>query len=244
MEKKLHPVFGFHASALKILAMTLMLVDHIGAVFFPGIMWLRLIGRLSFPIFAYQIVQGAQHTGNRLRYGQRLLAFALISELPFDLMASGRMWNPAYQNVLFTLLLGFLGVLALERWNSRRECWKALCAAIGCCIAGSLLSVDYGAAGVATVLVFFLFRDGRSRILWQALALAVLYGFCVDSADIPLRVFGLECFVPVQLFAIFALVPIHLFCNPSHFHSRAFRWFGYAFYPAHMLVLSVLSRLL
>ena len=43
---------------LKLLAMAAMLVDHMGYLLFPTAMWMRYVGRLAFPIFAFQIAEG------------------------------------------------------------------------------------------------------------------------------------------------------------------------------------------
>ena len=54
---------------LKIIAMVSMVSDHVGDLFFPGVMWLRMIGRLAMPIFSFCIAEGYAHmkTGNITR---------------------------------------------------------------------------------------------------------------------------------------------------------------------------------
>ena len=97
--------FGVSGSALKCIAMASMLTDHIGYVLFPQYLILRMIGRLAFPIYCFLLVEGAMHTGNIRKYEIRLLAFALISELPFDYAFYGGIrWES--QNVFLTLLFG------------------------------------------------------------------------------------------------------------------------------------------
>ena len=115
-------------SALKTLAIFAMLVDHSAICFAPllrkslfffaGINFmpyvlLRGFGRIAFPIFCFLLAEGFRHTRSRLRYGLSLLIFALLSELPYDLFNAGAFGHP-HQNVFFTLLLGFLGIWAIE----------------------------------------------------------------------------------------------------------------------------------
>ena len=73
---------------------------------------MRLVGRVAFPLFAFMIAEGAAHTRDRRWYALRLLLLAVISEIPFDLVAGGTWLFPADQNTVFTLLLGLLAVWA------------------------------------------------------------------------------------------------------------------------------------
>ena len=99
--------FGISGSALKVLALMIMLIDHIGAVivvkimnapgfdhdFWGSLYWpLRYIGRLAFPIFCFLLVEGFVHSSNVKKYLGRILVFAAISEIPFDLAITGKEW--------------------------------------------------------------------------------------------------------------------------------------------------------
>lgn len=119
-------------SALKLLACILMLIDHTGVLILANykpalrvlftigsteITWYRIvrdIGRSAFPIFCFLLMEGFLHTHSRRKYGQNLLLFALISEIPWNFMFSNTWHYPDTQNVFFTLFLGYLGLCALE----------------------------------------------------------------------------------------------------------------------------------
>ena len=77
------------AFTLKMIALVTMIIDHVGAVFFPEIIWLRYIGRISMPIYAFLLVQGYQHTRDFKRYVIRMAIFAVVSEVPYDLLFHG-----------------------------------------------------------------------------------------------------------------------------------------------------------
>ena len=102
MNEKL-PLNSLH---LKLLAVVTMLIDHMGFTLFPHAVWMRAVGRLAFPIFCFLIAEGCAHTHDKKRYAGRLLLFAVLSELPFNLMCSGQWISWNYQNVLWTLLIG------------------------------------------------------------------------------------------------------------------------------------------
>ena len=113
------------AAALHIIAMALMLMDHLWVTLLPAQDWLTCAGRLAFPIFAFMTVEGYFHTRNLKRYALRLLLFALLSEVPFDLMYGGTWFYPVHQNVIWTLLLGLLGVHLMETVRKKQKLWVA-----------------------------------------------------------------------------------------------------------------------
>lgn len=105
----------FSSCALHIIAMTCMLSDHMWATLFPYVDILTCIGRVAFPIFAFMIVEGFYHTSNFRRYLCRMLIFAVISEVPFDLVSGGTMLYLFHQNVLWTFLIGLLLIALIDK---------------------------------------------------------------------------------------------------------------------------------
>ena len=101
-------------AALHIIAMLFMLMDHLWATLLPAQDWLTCVGRVAFPIFAFMAVEGYFHTHSFKKYAQRLLVFALLSEIPFDLMYGGTWFDPVHQNVIWTFLLGLSGIHLME----------------------------------------------------------------------------------------------------------------------------------
>lgn len=113
MKKK--PIFsGFSFCSLHLLAMALMLCDHLWATLFPAQEWLTCLGRMAFPIFAFLIAEGYCHTTDIRKYLGRIFLFAVLSEVPFNLLYASSVIYPFHQNVLWSF-----------RWYSRGlRCWR------------------------------------------------------------------------------------------------------------------------
>lgn len=106
---------GITSYQLKWIAIVTMVIDHMGAILYPTEMVFRYIGRISFPIFCFLLVEGFCHTHDIFGYMARLGAFALMSEIPYDLAFNGEVLEFTHQNVFFTLLLGVILMYVLEK---------------------------------------------------------------------------------------------------------------------------------
>lgn len=206
MEEKVK-VKGIPGSTLKIIAIIAMLIDHIGAVVLEGwiqqsmsdsmtteeaMQWLidygaiyytdmllRLIGRFGFPLFCFLLIEGFTHTGNIRKYIRNLAVFALVSELPFNLATSGKLFNPEYQNVFFTLLIGLLTLTAMKALAEDRTWSKKLVPlfyvsgfGVGALAMWKLKSSTFGSL---TMLL------GQYDVLWKELLIGGVIGLVIMS---------------------------------------------------------------
>ncbi len=236
--------FELTAAVLHIIAMTLMLMDHLWATLLPAREWLTCAGRVAFPIFAFMAVEGYFHTRSFKKYILRMLLFAVLSEIPFDLMYGGTWFYPVHQNVLWTFLLGLLGVWLMEQVRKKGKIWMYLLVCVlvvpAGLVLGTLCMVDYYGVGVLTVFVFY-FLHGRKW--WCFLGqLAALYWLNVELLGglmYPVQFFGMEFELCQQGLALLALIPIWLYRGRQGYHSKPFQYLCYAFYPVHMLLLVV-----
>ncbi len=229
-----------NSDLLRLAAIFFMLLDHIWATYMSFGDWMTHLGRLAFPIFAFQISEGYVHTKNFKKYALRLLSFALISELPFNLFYSSRFFNPYHQNVLFTLLLGLCAIRCIDSAKSD-PCAKSILKNAGLLLLIAAASVigftDYGFLGVLTVVMFYVCRLLPLTPLFQLAGMLAINIFFFEGQVIPLELFGSSFELPVQSFAVFALIPIWLYNGKKGSSSKILQYSFYAFYPAHMLIL-------
>ncbi len=238
--------FGLSTAALKTVAFICMFIDHAGMILFPDRLVLRVIGRLAFPIFAYQIAQGASYTKNFKKYALRLLGAALLAEIPFNLVLTGRLFSSAYQSVMLTLFLGLLccGCVAAvkEKFLSVKGIF-CLFALPGLIWAGELLSTDYGSAGILTVLLFYLSKDVKWQKLWQFGGMFLIHVLWLGDYMIHFQLPGVLISLPLQGFALLSLLLLWLDDGTAGRLTPWGRKALYLFYPLHLLLLYGLSFL-
>lgn len=239
---------GVTAFTLHLVAMGLMLCDHLWA---SVLSWdpLTWLGRIAFPIFAFMLVEGYTHTRSVRKYALRLLAFALLSEIPFNFFCSGSWLYPFHQNVMWTLLLSLLCIHLIEITRRRGRLWLTIlvCAGVGLLgyLVGFLAMLDYYGYGVLTVLIFYVFRGRKWYcLLGQLLLLGYMNFEMMGGLVVPVTLFGETHEIAQQGMALLALIPIWLYRGKQGPHNRGIKYFYYAFYPAHLLVLALLSQLL
>ena len=209
-------------SVLKWIAVLTMVIDHVGAILFPDQIWMRVIGRVAFPIYAYCLAEGFRYTSDYRRYLGRLALFAILSEIPFDLAFYGVPFSFAHQNVFFTLTLGLILLWVLERCREQLLLCAGAFAVL--CFLAQALHMDYGAGGLLMVFAFYLARQGTSPwIGWGIFVFINLFGYAGG----------------VQWAAILALLPIGLYSGKS---GKKKQRFFYWIYPLHLLLLWVIEK--
>ena len=233
--------------SLHMMGMLFMLCDHLWGTIIPGNDWLTCIGRLTFPIYAFLLVEGYFHTKDLKKYVGRLFLFAIISEIPFNLAMGSSLFFPIHQNVLWSFLIS----MGLIHWNEKmkeKKLWKRiLVGIITICIAyvgGILTFVDYYHAGILMVLTFYAFRGQKWWCyLGQVLCMGYINFEILGGFSYMVNIFDQTYFIERQGLALLALVPIWLYNGKQGYHSKALQYGYYIFYPLHLLILGLLKFL-
>lgn len=268
LDSKMTRIQCLTGNSLKIIAVLAMVIDHTckiilqwmlsnywGAMVDSGTMaWeefqqidyfirfdLQSIGTIAFPLFCFLLAEGFQHTHSRKRYVGLMLAFALISELPFDIGFFGeyaRMEGTfpfyfAYQNVFFTLFLGLLTLLCLEKFSCQADGSAAKCKSVffqACSVAlfaslAELIRCDYGMQGILFIAAFYVCREHR---IYQVLLFLLAYMAATGNQP------------PVCTLAACLLILLY---NGKRGKLKL-KYSFYVFYPLHISILYLLKLLL
>ena len=228
--KKLEKLRILDGTSLKLIAMISMVFDHVGDMFFPDALWMRMIGRLAMPLFSFCIAEGYAHTKNKQRYLLRMGVFALVSEIPFDLAFEGRV-GLGHQNIMLSFFLAILALMLFDRIRGEGKehaVGKTLLGILCVCAVAVLalvLRADYTLFAVLAVFLFYVLRNRhpllRCGVGVSFLALTRTVGYY--------RATGLS------------LIPLLLYNGKR---GRGLKWLFYAFYPGHLLLLYLLKTAL
>lgn len=244
---------GFSGSTLKIIAILSMLIDHIAAIILTDnilqklalnhndytvvaqdpvyviMIIMRCIGRLAFPMFCFLLIEGFLHTHNKMKYAARLLLFAFLSEIPFDYAVNHTLLEFGYQNVFFTLFLGLMTMILYDMVAVKYKDKPGLFSFfqtlifIGAILVSLGLRADYGMIGIVTIYLMYCFRNHRKK-------------------QILIGCFALTFETASEIFT-FAVYPLLKRYNGERGMFKL-KYFFYLFYPAHILILALISQLL
>lgn len=224
---------------IKIIAAIAMVLDHVGAEFFPQIEVLRIIGRLAFPIFAYSIFEGARYTHDKLKYFLRIFILGIVC------MAGYYIYDKEiYGNVLITFSLSIIILFSIRYLKASFEKSRGFTLLGFGMVCGSLLFtvamcnmiyIDYGLLGVLMPVFAEMFDSFElPKESWNK-DLALI-GFMFGTLLLSIQMGGR------QYFSLLAL-PL-LFMTNERRGKHRMKYFFYIFYPAHLFLIGVTSMIL
>lgn len=249
------------AYVLKLIAIITMVFDHSGYLIYGHLSWMNFVGRIAFPIFAFQISEGYIHTHNLKKYFVRLIIFALISQIPYAWFGYCFFSNMSL-NIIFTLILGLFSISIYEFIVSKGilQCaptsnydssstveqnknnnifqYKLLGIIIVLVIAvfADIFNFDYGFYGVFIIFLFYLYRNKK---LSMNIAITILtfiyYTPYFMASNFKINYIGLF------ICSLIPLIFINLYNGQK---GKDHKMLFYIFYPVHLLVLCLIYILL
>ena len=234
---------GLSGNALKLIAAAAMTADHVGILFFPGVRWMRILGRLAFPIFAYMIAEGCKYTRSRLRYFLTMAALAAVCQAVYW-VADGSL----YLSVLVTFSLAVPVICALQLCKEATAAGKGLKSLFAGAVflaavalvwyLNRILTIDYGFWGCMLPVLASLFQTRRGAPGNPGTDRKEVHVLCMGLGLVLLsRSMG-----GVQSWSLLSLP---LLLGYSGKRGKAdLKYFFYIFYPVHLAILQGLQWLL
>lgn len=218
-----------NSSQLKWIAIITMTCDHLGFYLFPegSVMQivLRSIGRIAFPLFAFFISEGFIHTHDIKKYFMRLFIFALaIEAFLFVFYLFTHVNYMITENIFWTLLLGLLALIMISTKK-----WYYITIALLLILASYFMRIPYGGFGVAMIILFGTIKNRLQQLLY-AVPFTYLY-ITLMNLDIAW----------VQWFGLLAFIPLFFYNGKL---GKMNKYFFYAYYPAHIIVIVAISMLI
>lgn len=224
---------------LKLLAVILMILDHIG-YFFPdtSTIYLRFIGRLSMPIFVFLLVQGYLHTKDIKKYISRISIFAMlmffmniiISIIGIRAGVNTKL-SPLLPNIFITMSLCLLFLFIYNKFknemNSDNEFKLMIYISILILIIILSLFVEYSLIALGLTLIFYIFKNDKKKLIVAYILGSIILSLLFSNW--------------IQCFMIFSIIPILLYNNEKGYSSLFWKYFFYLFYPIHIYILYLLS---
>ena len=240
-----------NGNALKFIACITMLIDHAGLLLFPQYDILRIIGRISFPLFAFMIAEGCRYTKNKLKHFLMVFGLGAVCQIVYIIMdvKSGL----SYMNVLITFSFAIITIYCLQLFKKQIFCETpkalriigsgALFIAVVCgvYIFNSYVDIDYGFTG-AMLPVFaslFMFDPTTDHPVKTVLDRNIIHVICLG---IGLAFLFMESLNYVKYYALLALIPLLFYSGKKGKLNT--KYFFYIFYPAHLVILYGISFLM
>ena len=237
-----------NTSLIKMLAIALMIVDHVGAAFFkwPASVELRFFGRIAFPLFAWCMAVGAEYTRNIWKYLLRLLIVGIVAQ-PCYMAGLNHKWTEL--NVFATLFFGMAGIAGIKVRKFGSQIWGPILA-----LAVPLfVKMDYGILGVFLILGLYACRKSKGAIACFFTAFCLFWGTASGSMistifglDIPRSIttppYAISLWTAIRCLQFWAILALPLMLIPMGKRFKVPQWVWYAAYPGHLLVIGAIRH--
>jgi hypothetical protein len=220
--------FDFGRELLKIIAIVTMVSDHVGKILYPDLLLLQIIGRLSFPLFAYLVVLGVESTKKPRKYMVTLLVFALISQVPYYLAFGIQPFDRL--NILFSL---FLCAVTIYYYNKR-----SLLALVPLLL--SIILMTEGSYYVVLTAVGMKLLKDKPKIGALVLVALNLQFLFIPDFESQIQILSLLA-VPLIFLHIKGLLRKEILIPENSLAYSTRKYFFYVFYPLHLALLFLIN---
>ncbi|WP_317366816.1 TraX family protein [uncultured Tyzzerella sp.] len=227
---------------LKIIALITMFIDHIGSVIFPNHFYIRFIGRLAFPIYAFLISEGLKNTSNIKNYVKDLFILALISELFYDICFNTSI-NLFYNtNTVYTLFLASISIYFYNKINTITI--KYLCLFLGISLS-YIFKTDYDILGVLLIYIFYFSKNKYNYLTYGIIWVNLKYLNNISSilySKFNTNMYLSNTYITNSLgLYLFTIIPFFIIFYYNGKKGKNIKYLFYLLYPLHLFILCIIK---
>lgn len=237
---------GINSLALRVIGIAAMICCLVWTYLVRGDNWVMRLNWLAFPIFAFLLVEGFNKTSMRGLYAVRLLIFAALSEVPYNMMIAKAVSFPRNQNVMFTLAAGFCCMAITEAVKNKFHnlittgltAFLTTWAAVWLC---TNLGFEMGQSGVIIIMIFYIASGSKYAKLWQLIGFAALTALLASDFIASPIIGGYRYFMPAQAFSLLAMLIIWTYNGERGPNSLGLKRTFYVVYPLTCLIIALIG---
>lgn len=236
---------------IKLIAICSMFCDHAGDSLIGHFTFLNVIGRIAFPLFAFQIVIGFVNTSNIKKYLSRMFVFAIISQIPYQIFITGYTGEKFNLNVFFTLACGLISLIIVNKQIIQNKFGDTFIKIIFIgliCTLAQITKCDYGAIGILIILLIYFtypydFKKENDKINYQKLVLLILGAIVLCMINYR-KIIAMGVLKITTEVIVAAVLPIIFMLAYNGKKGKSLKYFFYAFYPVHLIILDIIHYFL
>ena len=240
--------FGLNSFVLRVIAMAAMTFGASQELFPQNqVDWGTYMLWFSYTIFAFLIVEGLSYTSSRKLYFRRMLLFSVLAEIPFDLLSSGKAWNPGRQSVMLTLLIGFLVVMATDLIRDNLDNMIAtLIGIIALAFLGAraavLLNCDMGVYGIILICFFYICRNVTYTKTMQFICCILFIMYVTADNYLNIMIDDFYYSIPDKGFMVLGIILTWFYNGKRGPNNIVLKVLYYLYFPLMLLVIYFIKK--
>ncbi len=183
---------------------------------------MQVLETCATPVFALLLVEGFCHTSDLKKYFLRVLGCAVLSELPYNLAYSGKLFDFSSRNPVFGLVLGLILLYFFQRYQGKelKNIGVKLMVFVAAFVWCRMLGIVDGVCVLIQVAVLWFFREKKT--------LRSMFGF---SASMLCSLFNVFYIASTMSFIL-----VHLYNEEQGNRNVVF---NYLCYPLMLLCVAI-----
>ena len=230
-------------NALKIIACVSMIFDHIGVIMFPTAIWLRAIGRLAYPLFAFCIAEGCFYTKDKIKHLIIIAMLGVAIQL-FEYVFLEMIDLSIFIVFSISIILIYLLYDIDKAIRNKKKITSIISISIFIALVVGLnmltyytliFEANFGYYGIMVPVILYAIKKYLNKHSWW------IYIDCIALAFL----FVARTFITNNVVVLFSflVIPLLLMYNEKRGKWKI-KYFFYLFYPLHLAVIYLINLLI